>query len=716
MSEQQKTILLVEDEEAHAALITRAFEDHHASWQLQHVKTLKEAKSILAGQQPDLMLLDNRLPDGEGLELLPGTVENRIFPIIMMTAYGDEKVAVNALKFGALDYVVKSDSMFAEMPHMAERALREWEYVTQNRHAEMIIQMERKQAQTYLDIAGVMFCVLDSKGDIKLMNRKGAEILCCDENETIGKNWFELFISDDIREEIKGVFDQLMNGEIDPVEYYENEVITKTGKRRIIAFHNTILRDEQGKPSGVLFSGEDITEQKEAEAALRQFEHIVSSSTDMMAMLDSGFTYLSANPAYMKAFNKTQDEMIGHTVAELFGEQFFNEIIRPKVERCLAGEEVNYQTWFDFPNSKTLYMDIHYYPYLVAENKVAGYIANARDITDQKRSEQRTLRQEVQAKRILETALDAFIQIDADGLIREWNPHAELIFGWKKEEVLGHALTESIIPQGNRQQHEEGIKHFLATGEGAVLNKVIEIEALHSDGHLLPIELSIVVEKDNGDTYFNAFLRDITDKNRACDELLKSHFDLKDSLAGTVGAISKAVEARDPYTAGHQQRVAEIACAIAEEMGLDEGQIEGIRMGASIHDIGKIQTPAELLSKPTQLTKFEFQLIKEHTTIGYDILKDIKFPWPVADIAHQHHERVDGSGYPQGLKGDEICLEARIVAVADVVEAISSHRPYRAALGIDFALDEIKAKRGIFYDPEAVDACLKAYEDKRFSV
>lgn len=199
-------------------------------------------------------------------------------------------------------------------------------------------------------------------------------------------------------------------------------------------------------------------------------------------------------------------------------------------------------------------------------------------------------------------------------------------------------------------------------------------------------------------------------------ELLKSRIDLKESLIGTITAMSRVVEARDPYTAGHQSRVADIACAIAEEMGLNEDQVEGIRMGATIHDIGKIQTPAEILSKPTKLSALEYLLIQEHAAKGYEILKDIKFPWPVAEIAYQHHERIDGSGYPQGLKGEEICLEARIVAVADVVEAMSSHRPYRAALGIEVALDEIKANRGILYDPVAVDACLKAHEKKMFNV
>lgn len=184
---------------------------------------------------------------------------------------------------------------------------------------------------------------------------------------------------------------------------------------------------------------------------------------------------------------------------------------------------------------------------------------------------------------------------------------------------------------------------------------------------------------------------------------------MHEALQQTVVAISKAVEARDPYTAGHQRRVAELACAIARQMNLNDEQIEGIRMGATIHDIGKIQVPAEMLSKPSRLTELEYQIIKEHPRVGYEILKDILFPWPVAEIALQHHEHIDGSGYPQGLTGENICLEARIVSVADVVEAMSSHRPYRAGLGVEAALAEIRENRGRFYDAEVVEACLTLF-------
>lgn len=188
---------------------------------------------------------------------------------------------------------------------------------------------------------------------------------------------------------------------------------------------------------------------------------------------------------------------------------------------------------------------------------------------------------------------------------------------------------------------------------------------------------------------------------------------LEHALEGTIHTVSLAAELRDPYTAGHQRRVAELAVAIAKEMGLPEEKVHGIHLAASIHDLGKIHVPAEILSKPGQLTDIEFMLIKTHPQTGNDILKDIYFPWPIAEIIRQHHEKLDGTGYPHGLKGDEILLESRILTVADVVEAMSSHRPYRPTLGIDVALKEIERGRGTAYDPVVVDACLKLFHEGR---
>lgn len=188
------------------------------------------------------------------------------------------------------------------------------------------------------------------------------------------------------------------------------------------------------------------------------------------------------------------------------------------------------------------------------------------------------------------------------------------------------------------------------------------------------------------------------------------------ALNGTVKAMAMAVEIRDPYTAGHQKRGAALALAIAEEMRLDAKTVEGVHLSCLIHDIGKISIPAEILSKPRQLSSMELSLIKIHPQVGYDILKEIDFPWPIAQTVLQHHERIDGSGYPEGLKNSEILLEAKILAVADVVEAIASHRPYRPAFGIKEAMTEIEMNQGTLYDSSVVKSCLKLFRDKNYSL
>jgi response regulator RpfG family c-di-GMP phosphodiesterase len=208
--------------------------------------------------------------------------------------------------------------------------------------------------------------------------------------------------------------------------------------------------------------------------------------------------------------------------------------------------------------------------------------------------------------------------------------------------------------------------------------------------------------------------RDITASKKAEKDLQESFANLRKALDGIIQAVALTVEKRDPYTAGHQRRVADLARAIASKMGLPKRQINGIRIAGSIHDLGKTCVPADILSKPGRLTENEFGIIKAHPEVGYDILKNIQFPWPIAQTILQHHERLDGSGYPAGLKGEDIILEARIVAVSDVVEAMSSHRPYRPALGIEMALDEIKKGRGSAYDPDAVDTCITLFKTNHF--
>ncbi len=185
-------------------------------------------------------------------------------------------------------------------------------------------------------------------------------------------------------------------------------------------------------------------------------------------------------------------------------------------------------------------------------------------------------------------------------------------------------------------------------------------------------------------------------------------------MVGTIQAISLTLEKRDPYTAGHQRRVAQLAVAMAQAIGMSDEDVEGVRFGAMIHDFGKIYVPSEILSRPGTLSDSEFAIIKSHPDVGYDIVKDIDFPWPINSMILQHHERLDGSGYPNGLRADEIGFEAKILMVADVVEAMSSHRPYRPGLGIEAALEYIKDNRGVAFDANVVDVCVKLFEENGF--
>ena len=231
----------------------------------------------------------------------------------------------------------------------------------------------------------------------------------------------------------------------------------------------------------------------------------------------------------------------------------------------------------------------------------------------------------------------------------------------------------------------------------------------------VPIEVYCRVIESGYQNFVLSIVHDITDRKRTEEELRQSSENLRKAMNGTINSMAYIAEARDPYTAGHQQRVAKLATAIARELNISEEQIEGIRVAGILHDIGKISVPAEILSKPGHLRKNEFNLVKDHSEVGYSLLKAIAFSQPVAQIVLQHHERMDGSGYPNGLTGDNIMIEARIMGIADVIESMSSHRPYRPAYNIDKALLEIVMQKGVLYDSDVVDACVRLFNEKGFS-
>jgi PAS domain S-box-containing protein/putative nucleotidyltransferase with HDIG domain len=223
-------------------------------------------------------------------------------------------------------------------------------------------------------------------------------------------------------------------------------------------------------------------------------------------------------------------------------------------------------------------------------------------------------------------------------------------------------------------------------------------------------------DANNNILYYEGIVEDITDRIQQEETLKASAEKLKNAMMGTIHVVATIVEQRDPYTAGHQRRVSEISSAIAKELGLPPEQVEGIKIAGLIHDVGKIAIPAEILTKPGKLSPIERSLVEVHAEAGYNILNGVEFPWPILDAIHQHHERMNGSGYPSGLKNEEIIIEARILAVADLMEATASPRPYRPALGIDVALKEIENNKGVLYDEDIVNACLNLFRNKNFKL
>ena len=332
------------------------------------------------------------------------------------------------------------------------------------------------------------------------------------------------------------------------------------------------------------------------------------------------------------------------------------------------------------------------------------------DITERKQAERNLKESEERYRIVVENAHEAII-ITRDTNVVFANSAAAEQIGYSKETLTSGAFTNFIHPEDRNIVTEYSTKRL----KGENVPSIYSFRIITQDGKVKWAELNATVIEWNKQPATLIFLNDITERKMLEEERIENYNRIKKTLQATVQSIALLVETKDPYTAGHQQRVAQLAVAISREMGLTSDQQDFIYTASIIHDLGKVSVPSELLSKPTKLTEVEFNLIKTHSPSGYNILKDIDFPWPVADAVLQHHKRMNGSGYPNHIQGDSILLEARILAVADVVEAISSHRPYRPSLGINFALDEISKNKGILYDDNVVEACLKLFQDKSFA-
>ena len=310
---------------------------------------------------------------------------------------------------------------------------------------------------------------------------------------------------------------------------------------------------------------------------------------------------------------------------------------------------------------------------------------------------------------LFEGSRDAIYITSADNRSVEFNQATLDLFGYTRTEIMKMKLREVFLNPGDLRSLEREIRN-----KGYV--KDYEVKFRRSDGEQMTCLITSTgrLSDDGSIREYQTIVRDITEQTLNQRRLHETLAMLRRNLDGIVQCVALVIEKKDPYTAGHQRRVTDLARAIAQEMGLSESQKDAIRMAGIIHDIGKISIPAEILSKPGRLTETEFSLLKIHPRIGYDILKEIEWPYPIGEIVLQHHERMDGSGYPQCLSGEEIMMEARVLGVADVVEAMASNRPYRPALGIEKALEGISKNRDALYDPDVVDACLRVFKEKGF--
>ncbi|HXU92442.1 MAG TPA: HD domain-containing phosphohydrolase [Gallionella sp.] len=550
----------------------------------------------------------------------------------------------------------------------------------------------------------------------------------------------------------------------------ELRILRKSGETRHYVFtSNLFVRDEAKYVAGF---GIDITERKNAEETLREtrdyLENLFNHANAPVIVWNPSYQITMFNHAFEHLTGRKADEVIGEQIDILFPDDRKDEVL-PLIRQTQKGERwetveipilhssgaVRTALW----NSATLYS---------ADGKtVVATMAQGQDITERKQAEE-ALRKVNRALKTLSACNHTLahsnseerllndmcrVIIEQGGYLLAWVGYAQADEAKSLEPVAQYAvrpgyLDEVVISWGEnpagsgpagtsvRSRQTQIIRHIatdpsMAQWRDKALDygyQSIIALPLHADGGIIgtlaiyaaepnafDTEEVVLLKELGGDlAYGIQSLRTRIERDHV-EERNRQYLDqISTNLTETIQAIAATVEMRDPYTAGHEKRVAELSVAIGQELGMAKEQLDGLRIAGTVHDVGKIRIPAEILSKPLRLNELEYGLIKLHPEAGYEILKGINFPWPIATIVWQHHERLDGSGYPRGLKGSTILLEAQILAVADVVESIVSHRPYRPALGLEAAFGELTEKRGKLYNADAVDACIRLFREKGF--
>jgi PAS domain S-box-containing protein/putative nucleotidyltransferase with HDIG domain len=443
----------------------------------------------------------------------------------------------------------------------------------------------------------------------------------------------------------------------------------------------------------------------EVERSGRRYRTILETSADAIVSLDTDFVIDGWSSGAEQMLGYSRDEVIGASQSVLVPDGHHDAEDRVREVVRAQGYVRGWQATRRAKDGRLVDVELT----MTELGSGLGYTVILRDITERKHAEHQLRLLKEFNESIVQSMAEGITVQDLHGRITFSNPAASALLGYAAEELAGMHWAALMPPE--HHPTVEAADRRRAQGQ----SDRYELELVRRDGSRVRVLVSGSPRFQDGRLSGTmAVFTDITDIKQAEHTLQQTVGRLQRANESIVQAMTSIAEVRDPHTAGHQRRVAQLACAIAAELGLPGDQIEGIRMAALIHDIGKMYTPAEVLSKPGELSELELGLIKTHPQVGHDILSTVDFPWPIATIVLQHHEKMDGSGYPSGLVGDEILLEARILGVADVVEAMSSHRPYRPALGLDRAIEEIRQKRGTRYDPQVVDTCIALLTEKGF--
>jgi PAS domain S-box-containing protein/putative nucleotidyltransferase with HDIG domain len=537
----------------------------------------------------------------------------------------------------------------------------------------------------------------------------------------------------------------------------EIEMVSKSGRKFPVFLRADAIKDDAGKIIGLIGVHTDITERKraddavkrakadlerrveertaelkvaneklkaeieerrQAEEALRQNEEkyrtILENIEDAYYENDLSGTLTFYNDALCRLSGYSEEELNGMNYRKFMGNKTAEDAFKAYNSVYTTGTPVRgFEAEIIRKDGSRRNVESSISLIRDSEGRPIGFRGISRDITD-RINKQRELKESEEKYRrtILENIEDGYFEVDLAGNLTSFNDSMCRIAGFSRDELMGMNNREYTDTETAKKMYQV-FNEVYRTGQPA---RMVDYEMIRKDGskRILELSTSLIRGSAGAPIGFRGIARDVTERKQTEKALKDTLERLRKGLGGTIQAMALIVETRDPYTAGHQRRVANLARAISSEMGLSNEEIEGIRIAGIIHDMGKILVPAEILSKPGRLTENEFGIIKSHPQVGYDILNNIDFPWPVAEIVLQHHERLDGSGYPQGLLQDKTLLEAKILAVADVVEAMASHRPYRPALGVDKALEEISRNSGTLYDPEVVDACLRLFNEKGF--